>query len=407
MTWAAYPQNTRNINWDADLDYLARELPAKHFNLFALKREADWVSGLDKIRSEKESLTDFEIAVKVQQLIAAFGDSHTQIGMGAMVDMERILPLQLYWYADGLFIMGTTPQNAAILGNRIVSVNATPLETVVDSLSTLITVDNQAMLMKSVPAYLCLSQLLGFFGFADSDRVELGLKDRDGNATTYVIEPAPLSELGNIVGVKADSVAFCNTNRNALFAEGYITRDKIYYLQYNRCWNRELESQYGNKDKEGELPSFREFEDKVLRTLKSEPVDKIIFDMRYNGGGSSAQGTRFIEKLAAYLDGNPGIELYVVVGRDTFSSAILNAMDFKKLTRAILVGEQTSGKPNHFGEVRGFRLPASGLNVGYSTKYFRNTEEDMDALTPDVLIEAYFASYTSGEDPVYQWISRQ
>ena len=40
-------------------------------------------------------------------------------------------------------------------------------------------------------------------------------------------------------------------------------------------------------------------------------------------------------------------------------------------TEAIFIGEPTGGRPNHFGEVKSFNLPNSGLSVRYSTKYFR------------------------------------
>ena len=80
---------------------------------------------------------------------------------------------------------------------------------------------------------------------------------------------------------------------------------------------------------------------------------------------------------------------------------------FKHLTDAVVVGEQTAGKPNHFGEVRNFQLPGSKLTVAYSTKYFRRTDEEADTITPDVRIEMSFADFTKGIDPVYEWIKAQ
>lgn len=129
--------------------------------------------------------------------------------------------------------------------------------------------------------------------------------------------------------------------------------------------------------------------------------------MRNNGGGNSAQATAFIERLAGFLEQHPDIKTYVVIGRKTFSSAILNTMDFKRLTDAVVVGEETAGKPNHFGEVRSFQLPGSKLRVAYSTKYFRRTDEEADTITPDVKVEMSFADFTNGVDPVYEWIEAQ
>ena len=49
-------------------------------------------------------------------------------------------------------------------------------------------------------------------------------------------------------------------------------------------------------------------------------------------------------------------------------------MDFKHLTDAVVVGEQTAGKPNHFGEVRNFQLPGSKLTCLLYTSFPRKAE---------------------------------
>jgi C-terminal processing protease CtpA/Prc len=100
-------------------------------------------------------------------------------------------------------------------------------------------------------------------------------------------------------------------------------------------------------------------------------------------------------------------KLYVILGRFTFSSAIINAMDFSNKTQAIFVGEETSGKPNHYGEVRSFTLPNSGLNINYSTKYFKRSEKNLKTITPDHIIETSFKDFKEGKDPVYDWIIKQ
>ncbi len=129
--------------------------------------------------------------------------------------------------------------------------------------------------------------------------------------------------------------------------------------------------------------------------------------MRYNGGGNSSQGTEFINKLSESKYLNQNTKIYVVIGRQTFSSAIINTMDFKEKTNAIFVGEETGGKPNHYGDVRNFILPSSGLNVNYSTKYFTIIKDDLKTITPDKIIEFSFSDFSKGIDPVFEWIKNQ
>jgi hypothetical protein len=86
--------------------------------------------------------------------------------------------------------------------------------------------------------------------------------------------------------------------------------------------------------------------------------------------------------------------------RSTFPSAILNALVLRNETAATLIGEPTAGKPNHFGEVRTLELPNSAIKVSYSTKYFRDSDDDSPSLRPDILVEQTSADYLVGHDPV-------
>jgi C-terminal processing protease CtpA/Prc len=96
--------------------------------------------------------------------------------------------------------------------------------------------------------------------------------------------------------------------------------------------------------------------------------------------------------------------LFIVVGRKTFSSAILNAMELKNETNATLVGEPTGGKPNHFGEVKTLHLSNTNIDVYYSSKYFKTTNEDKDSLYPDIVIPLMSSSYFKGKDDFLDYI---
>lgn len=401
----AHSQEEKPINWNEDLDYLAKELPEKHYDLFAMRSEKEFSDGIDAIKAAAEGLTDIRVALKTQQLIARFGDSHTRLDFSPMIDKNKMLPLGVMWLKDGLYIVKTATDYKDILGCRLTAINEVPIATVIDSLSTLNTIDNRAVQKVYVPSYLTNTEFLELFGFLPNGQITLSLRTPAGKDISYDIRPT-LIKKDNSVSFEPEAYSFCNKNRKLLFTDFYNPDEQIYYLQYNQCYSRELAIEFGQKDKAATLPSFKEFEEKVFDVLNHKPVSKIIFDLRFNGGGSSAQGTAFIEKLSGFLDEHPQVRTYVAIGRYTFSSAILNAMDFKKMTNAIFVGEETAGKPNHFGEVRGFQLPSSGLHVNYSTNYFKTSDKDVNTLTPDIELEESFADFAKGIDPVYEWVKK-
>jgi hypothetical protein len=260
------------------------------------------------------------------------------------------------------------------------------------------------MVKAAVPPMIPSLQILEYFGFSNTEQVELGLES--AGHQTYILKPSLINR-NNRVSVKPDSISFIVKNESQIFTDFYDPDQKIYHILYNKCLSKEVALEYGNAEMANNLPSFKTFEDQIFNTLNNKSVTKIIFDMRYNSGGNSAQGTSLIEKLAKFLDANPTLKTYVVLGRATFSSAILNALDFKRLTNAIFIGEETSGKLNHFGEIKSFQLPTSKLVITYSTNYFKMADEDVNTLAPDIPIETSFSDLMRGIDPVYEWVKRQ
>ena len=96
---------------------------------------------------------------------------------------------------------------------------------------------------------------------------------------------------------------------------------------------------------------------------------------------------------------DPASQVFVIIGRQTFSSAVLNAIDFRSLG-ATLVGEPGGWKPSGYGEVTNLVLPNSGLQVSCSTRKFSDVLGN--ALLPDVPAVLSFADYMAERDPALE-----
>jgi hypothetical protein len=84
------------------------------------------------------------------------------------------------------------------------------------------------------------------------------------------------------------------------------------------------------------------------------------------------------------------------------------AVDLHDDLHAILVGEPTGNKPNHYGQAAAFELPNSKLKVKYSTKHFhliRNA--DPPSLKPDIFVPYSLVDYLAGRDPVLDAVLRR
>ena len=386
------------INWDKDIEFLRNELPKNHKDFFFLKSEESFNIGLDIIKSQKDNLSNLEITLRLQQLIASFGDSHTRINWYPLLEKKDFLPIGIYWFSDGFYILNVSNEYEELLGKKIIKINDYPILQIADSLKTLITVDNNALVRYFVPNIIPATKLLDYFKFSKDGIYELKLENEHGDMQIEQIKPSTIDK--QFVHFQTDKQIYSWQGKRIPYSINYFEEEKILYVKYNSCRPTTKELQ---KDGTVLETSFKDFQKQIFKNLKKNEVDKFIFDMRFNGGGNSIYGTQFVKEISKNKI-NTDSTLYVVIGRKTFSSAILNTLDFKENTEAIIVGENTGGKPNHYGEIRSFKLPCSNIGLMYSTKYFKRVEIEMNTIEPDVTIEMSFEDYKQGKDPVYEWI---
>jgi hypothetical protein len=245
------------------------------------------------------------------------------------------------------------------------------------------------------------AQLLEYFGFAELPEVEISLADQAGNPASVIIR-LPSPESAHIT-VGPDPLPLGWQESNAFFRDHYFPAGKLYYIQYNKCWSREAEEDFGSGASALFMPSFKEFEKNVLKNIRKLEIEKLVLDLRFNNGGNSLQGTGFVDRLQKSGIGDRA-DIYLIVGRKTFSSAIINAMDIIRAFAPVVVGEETGGKPNHFGEIKRFVLTTSNLVVSYPTKYFNLLEDDPRSITPDLHVCQTFAGFMKGTDEAMEAI---
>jgi hypothetical protein len=216
----------------------------------------------------------------------------------------------------------------------------------------------------------------------------------DGNGKQFIVKMRPVSTKEMIKFITPfDSppgkAPLYLRNPERYYWYEYLPDSKALYLHYRRCAN---------------MPSqpFNRFAAELSNFMDQNPVERMVIDLRLNGGGGSIIFEPLIKALSKRRDVNQKGRLFALIGRGTFSSACLNAVKLKRETKAILVGEPTGQRPNFYGEVETMTLPNSRLRVHYSTRYFKTMDGDPPAIAPDVQVETSSSDYASGRDPVLE-----
>lgn len=391
------------VDWNKDLEYLKKELPKKHVNLFFRLAEEDFNREIDKLIDRASYMNNYQVLVNLSKILAKIGDSHTYVNYRNFVTINDLFPFSLYWFNDGLFVVHARSSVSALLGQQLVAVNDYPITQIVDSIATLVAIDNSSAQKSTLPRMVGFIPFLEYFGFMNGDKIEITTINSTGIKSTIAFLRSELKR-EQVFNYQPESVSFCWINRGQFFVSHFFENDKILYVQYNKCWSKELELIMGSKERAENLPSFVAFQKNLFDQIDTLPVEKLVFDLRFNNGGASPQGTKLVKKVAGIEELNQKGKLFVITGINTFSSGLINVLDFKEQTNAIFVGSITGGKPNHYGEINQLKLPTSGTTINYSTKYFDNNMPGKNSFYPDVEINTSFYYYNKGIDPVYEYI---
>jgi len=399
-----YAAEVSTAEWREDLNYLKSELPSRYLNLFPELNQAEFSREIEELKFDLAELSQLEITLRIIEIFNKIGDQN--LGLDNTSYLREYYPFYLKKFADGYRVMEVNKNYKEILGAKLISINGFSLEELKFKFSGLINTDNQYALESRLQSFLNLTDVLKYLNIVDQNNTFFFQKGENYFNVNFEAE--------KIENIKANSKQLIELDyqkneltgkKNQIFYVDYLAAEKMIYLQYNsfdKGFQDKITAEHlGQNDLKNS--SFKKMEEKLYNFFNYMEVNKFIIDLRYNSGGDYRPGLKLAEKLAAYKD---TLRFYVIIGKDTYSTAILNALNFKYKLNAYLVGYPTLTKVNHFGEVKSFRLPNSKLKISYSTKYYQILEKsDPDSLYPDIMVEQEFEDFLNGKDTVLKLIN--
>ncbi|WP_293943811.1 MULTISPECIES: hypothetical protein [unclassified Sphingobacterium] len=376
----SFSQRLTKADYIEDLEFLKRTLPVRHTNLFAKTTKATFEKLVDDIADKADSLNYDMFTVELFKLMVSIKDEHTFVER----QFNRILPIKLGMFKGGLYVTGIDSAFISVLGSKLVAINNHSFKQINALFKEAILSENQSYFNDHLLHFINNPAFLKGLGIIDSDKEAEFTFVGDNNKISKI----KLTSLkGNDIkklNLADGPVNLLSKKKKGNYWLEYDTEHKILYFNYNKC--RE----------ESALP-FDQFNNELFTLIDAERPDKIVLDLRYNNGGNSGILTPFIERIKnSYL--NRKDSFFVLIGKNTFSSAVMNGVELKKNSNATFIGEETSGSINHYGEVRGFNLPKSDIVIAYSTKYWEVWKGKKGPLKPDIKINYTIENYMEGKD---------
>jgi len=399
--------NLTNEQWIEDINYLEKNLAKKHTNVYHTITKEEYEKEFSDLKKEVPELKEYEIKLKLAQIVASVGDAHTALRVNLEArfkDGTNLYPFQLHWFGDDLKIIAIDRNYEKFLGNTLISVNNTPTKEVMAKINTLISHENEQWSKNLNEELIRIPEVLRFLNITKENKVQFSFSDDKGNIIKLNLSPQT-GKLENMVSVEdslTKTVSMYNNDMNDYdnaFWYKYIPDDKIMYFQYNQCIDRNIAKHYGIENYE-KYPDFNKFTDELIKELNDKEIDKFIIDLRYNRGGDSGLMNGFARKLSNITKLNG--KIFVLIDKNTFSSGVIACVSLKKITNAIFIGEPTGGNVNCYGDIKKLILPNSKIPISYSTEYFELAPEYEENFTPDIPIEQSYIDYTKGIDDVYE-----
>jgi hypothetical protein len=383
---AAAPPETAS-----DVELYLTELERIHPSPYHAISKAEYRAAADRLIGRLPELDDDQLMVELLRLVALLGERDGHANMNPLSDHRRVLhlyPLATYEFADGVYVVAA-PGHPQLVGRKLVAIDGKPIADVLRLLDPLVTYDNALSRASHRSPYLVSAEILHGLGItATAARAVFTVEGAADTAITPVTAGAYVTALrpaypNFLDGMPKRSKPLFVQKRGTSQWLTTIDRDRAVYFAYNTVQG---------------YP--REIADRMLRLARRAKTRRVIIDLRNNGGGDINTYGYLLSTLKSRSINKRG-KLVVLIGRTTYSAAVHFAVDLKRGTRAIFIGEPTGGSPNHYSDTDPVALPISGYTINIPRIHFEKLPGQSGLqLDPDVAVALTGADFFAGRDPV-------
>ena len=415
----AYPKpKDRLEGWGQDLDALVQRF-LKYDRSFSPGERLRFIEDVEALRKELPKLDDPQVIMRMASAVALARNAHTRLYLVRNRTEVRRLPVRLWWFADGLYVVRATPEYRKLLGCRVDDFNGVPSRNARDLVSQAFAGNSSWKDYKSVYFLTSPEALHGFGITPDTASVDVGVSVCGATPFRAKIEPLPLLRKSKPTEAWWDlSPLSKDADREWVHVlDGrkqlpLYLRDPNHYYWYEYLPESGLLYVHYNRASEHPDETTKAFGERLLGELAKQPVKGLVVDLRFNTGGDYGLAKALMEQLA---EQTKDIPRWVITGRNTFSAGITHVVLWKARPGVKLVGEPAGDELDLWSEGGNIILPSSGLYAHFANGLHSYSEGgcpentycydlSVPTIQPDIPATATWSDYLKGRDPMFEAI---
>jgi len=400
-----------NEQWREDGQFLFEKLQKTHPNSFFSSSKDTFMSSTKYLYERIPELSDNEIIVELMRITSLLKDGHTRLHGKNLTKLW--FPVRVYEFEDGYFITAIHRDYIDAIGAKVIKIGKYTVDEAMSRIKEITPHDNAYSLNYSAPMYLTMqSILLGLHILDDPNFLNITLSKDEKTfelnipVTEFESDPdlmwywmfnsVPTKEPIRFIDIEKDRLPLVHRNIDQFYWFEYLEELETVYFCFNMCLDSESEK-------------FSEFNSKLWKFIDSKNVKRLIIDLRNNIGGNNQIVLQLVHSLIRHDEINKKGNLYVVIGRKTWSAAMHCATWLERHTNATFIGEPTASGPNHYADPNRFMLPNCKIELLVSRYYWQNSWpwDERDYIDPEILVELHSQEYFEYHDPVLELLVKK
>ncbi|MEO8150377.1 MAG: hypothetical protein ABI723_22280 [Bacteroidia bacterium] len=388
--------------WQSDLNSLKQTVHSKYSNLFYNITANNWDKAVDDFNNQIPKMDKTEVLVGFIKLVALFHIGHTQMNTfdlhhaGLSLQLHRY-PYQLYWFSDGLYIKSADKKYEAAVGGKITMIGDVKTDVALEAIRPLVSYENEQGYKANSVFYLAIPEFLKTQNICKStDEVTIKYL-KEGKEESVVFKNDTLNSSANIsfettdvwadARKQNDTPLWMKESESFRYME-YLAASKTLYVRHSVTLND------GDK-------TIAAFFNNMVDYIDKNDVQKLILDVRMNGGGNNYLNKEIITSIIQSKKINQKGKFFCIIGRRTFSACQNLVNELEKYTEVTFVGEPTSENVNFYGDTKTETLPNSKLQVNLSWLWWQNFDarDKRKATSPELAVDISFNDYYNNVDP--------